>query len=394
MLWVNVKLALQAMVHNKMRTLLSLIGIFIGVGAVVAVMTLGQSVTNSMNASLQAGGLNMITIFPNGRARELDVFNEDLGTAMMKDVAGMDAVLPVASTSAVLRNGQDLYTATVQGVYSGYFELNSLSLFEGSFFSAEDNITRRQVVVLGEDLAEELFPVGSAVGQTVSIFRTQAKSYEVIGVLDTRDDTLGNSYNYSAFIPYNTYNQKLRKITMPSMYTVRVVDGYNAVSVAEDVEDYLYMMVGDDSYYTVYSPATLVEMSDSIMGSMTMFLACIAGISLLVGGIGIMNIMLVSVVERTKEIGIRKALGATPRTIQGQFLIESITLTVIGGLLGIAVGIGVSYVVAVFAGWELSISYTAVVVALGFSMLIGVFFGWYPAKKASALDPIQALSYE
>lgn len=394
MLWVNVKLALQAMVHNKMRTLLSLIGIFIGVGAVVAVMTLGQSVTNSMNASLQAGGLNMITIFPNGRARELDVFNEDLGTAMMKDVAGMDAVLPVASTSAVLRNGQDLYTATVQGVYSGYFELNSLSLFEGSFFSAEDNITRRQVVVLGEDLAEELFPVGSAVGQTVSIFRTQAKSYEVIGVLDTRDDTLGNSYNYSAFIPYNTYNQKLRKITMPSMYTVRVVDGYNAVNVAEDVEDYLYMMVGDDSYYTVYSPATLVEMSDSIMGSMTMFLACIAGISLLVGGIGIMNIMLVSVVERTKEIGIRKALGATPRTIQGQFLIESITLTVIGGLLGIAVGIGVSYVVAVFAGWELSISYTAVVVALGFSMLIGVFFGWYPAKKASALDPIQALSYE
>lgn len=394
MLWVNVKLALQAMVHNKMRTLLSLIGIFIGVGAVVAVMTLGQSVTKSMNASLQAGGLNMITIFPNGRARELDVFNEDLGTAMMKDVAGMDRVLPVASTSAVLRNGQDLYTATVQGVYSGYFDLNSLSLFEGSFFTAEDNITRRQVVVLGEDLAAELFPVGSAVGQTVSIFRTQAKSYEVIGVLETRDDTLGNSYNYSAFIPYNTYNQKLRKITMPSMYTVRVADGYNAVSVAEDVEDYLYMMVGDDSYYIVYSPATLVEMSDSIMGSMTAFLACIAGISLLVGGIGIMNIMLVSVVERTKEIGIRKALGATPRTIQGQFLIESITLTLIGGLLGIVIGIGVSYVVAIFAGWELSISYTAVAVALGFSMLIGVFFGWYPARKASRLDPIQALSYE
>lgn len=394
MLWVNIKLALQAMVHNKMRTLLSLIGIFIGVGAVVAVMTLGQSVTKSMNSSLQAGGLNMITVFPNGRARELDVFNEDLGTAMMKDVSGIDAVLPVATTSAVLRNGQDLYTATVQGVYSGYFELNSLSLFEGSFFTAEDNITRRQVVVLGEDLANELFPVGSAVGQTVSIFRTQAKSYQVVGVLETRDDTLGNSYNYSAFIPYNTYNQKLRKITMPSMYTVRVTDGYSAVSVAEDVEDYLYMMVGDEDYYTVYSPATLVEMSDSIMGSMTMFLACIAGISLLVGGIGIMNIMLVSVVERTKEIGIRKALGATPRTIQGQFLIESITLTLIGGVLGIILGVGVSYVVAVVAGWELAISYPAVAVALGFSMLIGVFFGWYPAKKASGLDPIQALSYE
>ena len=394
MLWVNVKLALQAMVHNKMRTLLSLIGIFIGVGAVVAVMNLGQSVTASMSESLQAGGLNMITIFPNGRARESDVFNEDLGTQLMKEVSGIDAVVPVATTTAVLRNGQDLYTATVQGVYSGYFDLNSLSLFEGSFFTAEDNITRRQVVVLGEDLANELFPVGSAVGQTVSLFRTQAKSYQVIGVLETRDDTLGNSYNYAAFIPYNTYNQKLRKITMPSMYTVRVSDGYNAVEVAEEVEDYLYMMVGDEDYYTVYSPATLVEMSDSIMGSMTMFLACIAGISLLVGGIGIMNIMLVSVVERTKEIGIRKALGATPRTIQGQFLIESITLTLIGGILGIVLGIGVSYVVAIVAGWALAISYTAVAVALGFSMLIGVFFGWYPARKASRLDPIQALSYE
>lgn len=181
---------------------------------------------------------------------------------------------------------------------------------------------------------------------------------------------------------------------MPSSYSIMVSESANAVTVADEVESYLFRMLGDDDYYLVYSPATLVEMSNDIMGTFTLFLSCIAGISLLVGGIGIMNIMLVSVVERTKEIGIRKALGASPRTIQGQFLVESITITIFGGIIGIMIGLTLSYFTADYAGWNISISYASILFALGFSTLVGVFFGWYPALKAASLDPIESLSYE
>ncbi len=394
MLKENIKLALFSMSANKMRTLLSLLGIMIGVASVVAIMTLGQSATDSINESLEIGGINMITVMPMGSARELQIFDETFGNTLMRDVSGIDSVLPSASMSANLRNGQETIRSTVNGVYSSYFDVNNLELQDGEFFNALDNINRRQVVVLGSSLAEDLFPAGSAVGQYISIFRQQSKRYLVIGVLSERSETLGNSYDNACFIPYNTYNQRLRHITMPSSYSIMVSDDANAVTVADDVEASLFKMLGDDDYYLVYSPATLVEMSNEIMSTFTLFLSCIAGISLLVGGIGIMNIMLVSVVERTREIGIRKALGASPRTIQGQFLVESITITIFGGIIGIMIGLTLSYFTADYAGWNISISYSAILFALAFSTLVGVFFGWYPALKAASLDPIESLSYE
>lgn len=394
MLKENIKLAIFSMASNKMRTILSLLGIVIGVASVVAIMTLGESATDSINESLEVGGINMVTIMPLGSARELEIFDESFGNVLMQSVGGIDMVLPIASTNANLRNGQETIRTGINGVYSSYFDVNNLELEEGAFFSAMDNINRRQVVVLGSAIAEELFPLGGAVGEYISIFRNQAKSYQVVGVLSEKSETLGNSYDSSAFIPYNTYAQRLRRISMPSSYTVLVKDGENAIDVANDVETFLFQMLGDDDYYMVYSPATLVEMSREIMGTFTLFLSAIAGISLLVGGIGIMNIMLVSVIERTKEIGIRKALGAKPRTIQAQFLVESITLTLFGGLIGIALGLSLSYFTAGYAGWKMSISYTAIIFAIAFSSLVGVFFGWYPALKAASLDPIESLSYE
>ena len=394
MFFENVKLALQSMIHNKMRTLLSLLGIVIGVGSVVAIMNLGESATDSMNESMQVGGIDMVTIMPFAMGRDASLFDEDFSSEVMRNVDSIENITTTVQSSMNMRSGQITTRASVNGVESSYYDINSLSMHDGTFFTPEDNINHRQVIVLGYDLAKKLFPVGSPVGQYVSLFRNQAKGYLVVGVLERHDDTMNNSYNKSAFIPYNTYTQRISHVDIPSSYVVKVSDGGNAVTVSNDIDDYMKDKLGSDNSYMIFSPASMVEMSAKVMDTMTIFLACIAGISLLVGGIGIMNIMLVSVVERTKEIGIRKALGARPKTIQGQFLVESITITLIGGLLGIFFGLLTTYFVSSAAGWAMSLDFGSIALALGFSTFVGVFFGWYPARKAAKLDPIEALSRE
>lgn len=389
----NIKLALTSMLTNKMRTFLSLLGIVIGVGSVVAILNLGQSANKSINESMQIGGIDMVNVMPTGWTRDTMIFDEEFSQNFQKNVDGISLVLPTVSSSANVRYGQEILNASITGVTSDYFAGNNLELLDGDFFTAEDNITRRQVVVLGHDIAEDLFPAGGAVGNYISIFRNQAKKYLVVGVIDEKDTTIGASYNNAAFIPFNTYDQRFRNVSQVSSYILKVADGYSAITVADDVELYLETVSSSDDFI-VYSPAQIVEMADQVTTIFSSFLAAIAAISLLVGGIGIMNIMLVSVIERTREIGIRKALGATPRTIRGQFLVESITLTITGGILGILFGGFISYLIVNAAGWTLAFSWPAVVLAIGFSTLVGVFFGWYPAAKASRLDPIAALSYE
>ena len=393
MIWENIKIAITSMVHNKLRTLLSLLGIIIGVGSVVAILNLGQSVSESINESMQIGGIDMVNIFPTGSARELNVFDEQFGDTLMRNVDGIESVLPAASSSTRIRSGQEILSVTIGGVTSNFFDVNSAELLYGEYFSANDNINRRQVVVLGKDVADELFPVGNAVGSYVSIFRQSSRRYLVVGVLDEKDATLGTSFNNSVFIPLNTYDQRFRRVSTLSSYTCKVADGYNPTAVADEVEAYLNEIVGSD-YFTVFSAASLVDMANQVTSTFSSFLAAIAAISLLVGGIGIMNIMLVSVAERTREIGIRKALGASPRVIMMQFLIEALTLTIIGGVIGILFGSLLSYAVVNVVGWQLYFSWSAIVISLGFSAFVGIFFGWYPAAKASKLDPIEALSYE
>ena len=389
----NIKLALKSMFANKMRTFLSLLGIVIGVGSVVSILNLGESAKGSITASMQIGGIDMVNVTPLGSSRESEMFDEEFSSNFAKNVEGIELVLPTVSSAANIRYGQEIVGASISGVTSDYFAGNNLERLDGVFFSAEDNITRRQVVVLGHDLAEDLFPAGGAVGNYISIFRNQAKKYLVVGVLDEKDSTIGSSYNSVAFIPFNTYDQRFRSVQQVSSYILKVGANYSAVEVADDVEDYLLSLVSSNDFY-VYSPAQIVEMADEVTTIFTSFLAAIAAISLVVGGIGIMNIMLVSVIERTREIGVRKALGATPKTIRSQFLVEAITLTIFGGIIGIIFGGFVSYVIVNAVGWNLIFSWSAVVLALGFSTLVGVFFGWYPAMKASKLDPIAALSYE
>ena len=387
----NIRMAVASMAGSRLRTFLSLLGIMIGVASVVAILNLGRSVTESMSSSFEVGGLDTISIMPRGTARETMIFTEEFAYSLMNEIDGIREVLPVVSSAANVRNGQEISEGVmIQGVTSDYFASNSLEADDGAFFSAIDNINRRQVAVIGPELADELFPGENPVGKYISVFRHQAKSFQVIGVLRERDEAQGTSYNYTLFIPYNTYVQRFRRTDQVGTYVVKTAEGYDATDVADDIEEYLDEIAGSD-YYRIFSPATIKEMADSVMSTFSMFLAAIAAISLVVGGIGIMNIMLVSVVERTGEIGIRKALGATPGAIRSQFLVESVTLSLSGGLLGLVIGTVLSMAAVNIAGWPLYISPGAILVSLAFSLAIGIFFGWYPAAKAARLEPMEAL---
>lgn len=384
----NLKLAFNSMFTNKMRTFLSLLGIVIGVGSVVTIMNLGESVKRSITDSMNIGGVDEITVIPMGSN---SVFSEEFAYTFQDNVYGIESVSAYVSTSATLRNGQETKSSQVYGVTSSY--IDDSALLYGETFSKANNLMREQVVILGYDLAEDLFPGGGAVGSYVSIYRSQAKQYRVIGVLEDTSGSVGSNTNSNAYIPFNTFDERLKKVTAVSQYTIKVKEGFSATDVSSEVKSYLSSVASSNDYY-VSSAQELVDMSESVTGYLTTFLAAIAAISLLVGGIGIMNIMLVTVVERTREIGIRKALGATPKTIRSQFMVEATVLSIFGGIIGIVFGVVVSYVISSAAGWNLYFSLWAILISIGFSSAVGIFFGWYPAAKAAALDPIEALAYE
>lgn len=384
----NLKLAFNSMFTNKMRTFLSLLGIVIGVGSVVTIMNLGESVKRSITDSMNIGGVDEITVIPMGSN---SVFSEEFAYSFQDNVYGIESVSAYVSTSATLRNGQETKSSQVYGVTSSY--IDESSLLYGETFSKANNLLREQVVILGYDLAEDLFPGGGAVGSYVSIYRSQAKQYRVIGVLEDTSGSVGSNTNSNAYIPFNTFDERLKKVTAVSQYTIKVKEGFSATDVSSEVKSYLSSVASSNDYY-VSSAQELVDMTESVTGYLTTFLAAIAAISLLVGGIGIMNIMLVTVVERTREIGIRKALGATPKTIRSQFMVEATVLSIFGGIIGIVFGVVVSYVISSAAGWNLYFSLWAILISIGFSSAVGIFFGWYPAAKAAALDPIEALAYE
>ncbi len=395
MFWENIKLALKAMLGNKLRTLLSLLGIVIGVASVIAILTLGESATKSITQSIVESGLETITIFSTSedvKAVQRE-FTEALPEKIENNVAGVLTVLPSNSTRVTLRNGQITSSNTVMGVPPEYAAVLDYEAESGAFFTEKDNADTRQVVVLGAEVANTLFPDGDAVGSYISIFRTQAKSYRVVGVMEEKSASFNLQFDSTIYIPYDTYIQRIQKVEIVGSYLVRAAPDTDVLKVSDALETYLDGLVGEDNY-RVFSPSTIAEMASSVTGTLSLVLAAIAAISLLVGGIGIMNIMLVSVAERTKEIGVRKALGAPPSVIRGQFITEAITITLIGGLIGVLLGTGISLVATNVLGWGLYPQYYSYLLAVGFSMLVGIFFGWYPAMKASRLDPIEALNYE
>ena len=389
----NIKLAFKSMLSNKLRTLLSLLGIVIGVMAVVTILTLGQSASSSITDSLDSAGTDLITLF--ARNSSSGIFTRTLGDDIISHVNGIETVLPMNSANVYLRYQKEISRYQLYATDSDWNTTMSYNVSAGSWFTAEQNINKSQVIILGSNVAEELFNGENPVGKSVTLYRGSAgKSYIVTGVMESKDGSLSMSYDDTVYIPFNTYIQRYMNTDAVGFYTIKVKEGFDAVSITDEIKAYLDTLITESRAYSVFTSATLVQIAEDITGTFSTFLAAIAGISLLVGGIGIMNIMLVSVAERTREIGVRKALGASPRVIRGQFLTEAVTLTLVGALIGIGFGILLSKVISDAVQWKLHLSVSSFFISAGFSMVIGIFFGLYPAHKASKLNPIVALSYE
>lgn len=395
MFWENIKLALSAMKGSKMRTALSLLGVVIGVGAVVAILNLGDSASGSITDSLNAGGTDIITVWTQPNERTRDVFDSEFSITIKDSVEGIERVIPQMMTSAAIRANQKSTGSQIMGTESSYFDAQKLEFEAGKSYSVDQNINSQEVVVIGSGIASTLFGGENPIGKRVNFVIGPGiiKSYEVVGVLKEKEQSFTMSFDNSVFIPFNTFTTKLINSNVVSSYVVQTNKDYDTVAISNEINRFLDTSVGNESYQS-FSPAMISQMADEITATLSLFLAAIAGISLLVGGIGIMNIMLVSVAERTKEIGVRKALGASPSVIRGQFIVEAVTLTLLGGFLGIIFGSLISFAITNLAGWSLTLSYNSFIVAVGFSMFVGIFFGWYPAMTASKLDPIEALNYE
>ena len=404
MLNESIKMALDGMVSNKLRTFLTLLGIIIGVGAVIAMVSLGFGVKESIKDNISKLGSNLLMVSAGGRtatgarlaAGEGAHLTFDDMLAIEKQVDGIAGISASVNTSYQLVAGNQNWTSRVEGTTPSNFEIQNYELDEGRLFTERDMNSRARVAVIGKTVADNLFPGDDPVGQ---IMRIKKAPFQVIGVLKPKGSSgMGQDQDDTVIIPLTTAQNRMMGITHVQRITVQAENENVINDVQAEVEQVLRtrhkIKDGDYDDFTISNMAAIMDTMMATANSITLLLGCIAAISLLVGGIGIMNIMLVSVTERTREIGIRKALGATYNNILLQFLIEAMVIGIVGGFLGVVIGVIASYGISSFAGWNTVISWWAIVVAVVFSVGIGLFFGIYPARKAALLDPIDALRYE
>ena len=404
MFWESVVIALEGLRANKLRSVLTMLGIIIGVGAVIAMVSLGMGVRQKVQSSIASLGSNLLIIVPGATSptgvrmaagSSTTLLPKD-AQAIAREVPGAGLVAPSVSRQyQVVFNNRNWYT-NVQGTTPEFLAIRNFSLESGVSFSTQDLNTRARVVILGKTTAENLFGDISPIGQTIRINKAP---FRVIGVLGAKGQSAtGHDQDNFAIIPLTTAQERMMGINYLHNISVQAVSEDAVDQVQEDITQLLRarhrIALGAEDNFTVRNLAAVMATAEETTKTITLLLGNIAAISLLVGGIGIMNIMLVSVTERTREIGIRKALGATYANILLQFLIEAVVIGVTGGLIGIALGIGASYLISALADWNTVISMWAIVAAFGFSVMIGLFFGLYPARKAALLDPIEALRYE
>ena len=400
----SVQIALKALLANKLRSILTMLGIIIGVGAVIAMVSVGMGVRRSVQSSIASLGSNMLIVSP-GSANSGGVRSAAGSTVTLKyedaeaiknKIKNIDYVSPTVSNSYQIVNGNQNWNSTIQGVTPEYMAIRSLTVATGSFITQNDLNTRNRVAVIGTTVAENLFGSSNPVGQTIRIHNSP---YKVIGVLESKgQSSMGQDQDDVVIVPLTTAQERLLGITYVRSINIQVSDAAKMDQAQSEVETLLrqrHHIIGDkEDDFSVRNLTSLMETMTQTTTMITLLLGSIAGISLLVGGIGIMNIMMVSVTERTREIGIRKALGATFRNIMMQFLIESVVIGVVGGLIGIGFGCLISMAIAKFGGFNTVITAAPVLLSFFFSVGIGLFFGIYPARKAALLDPIEALRYE
>lgn len=400
----SIKMALDGMLGNKLRTLLTLLGIIIGVGAVIAMVSLGFGVKESIKDNISKLGSNTLMVMSGGRTAsgarlasgegaKLTVEDMEAISKQVEDITGISATV---SRSYQMIYGNQNWTSRVEGTTPSHFGIQNYELSDGRIFGQRDLNSRNRVAVIGKTVATNLFENEDPVGQTIRINKAP---FQVIGVLKEKGQAGGGmNQDDVVFVPLTTAMNRMMGITYVQRITIQAKNENVINDVQAEVEEVLRMRhkIKDGAYddFTINNMAAVMETMMSTANTITMLLGCIAAISLLVGGIGIMNIMLVSVTERTQEIGIRKALGATYDNILLQFLIEAMVIGIVGGFFGVVLGVGASYAISFFLDWKTVISVGAIVIAVAFSVGIGLFFGIYPARKAALLDPIDALRYE
>lgn len=396
-----IRVALRALRRNTMRSILTALGIIIGVGAVITMVSIGNGAKAQVEAQVASLGQNIITVMPNymmmgsmrgGFGTALSLTPED-AEAISTEVAGVDGVsAEVRDRNQVLANGLN-WNTSVYGQSPDYPYIRNWPIVQGGMFGEQEVKTLAKVAVIGKTVADQLFPNDDPIGQTL---RIRNLPFRVIGVLGAKGfDLRGSDQDDVVIIPYTSHMRRVSRRTSISSILVQAKDADKIDKVKQDIEDLLTQRRrGREPDFIVRTQEEIATMATSTSRTMTLLLAAIAGVSLVVGGIGIMNIMLVSVTERTREIGIRLAIGAHGKDVLTQFLIEAILLSSFGGIMGVLLGVGASELVSYYNGWPVLVSPTSVIIAVTFSAAVGVFFGFYPARKAAQLDPIDALRYE
>jgi putative ABC transport system permease protein len=402
--WQTAVIALRALRRNKMRSMLTALGIIIGVASVVAMVAVGNGAQARITSQVSALGQNLLSVFAGskksggvqsglGSASALTLADAD---AIGREVADVAAVSPEVSTSAqAIANGRN-WSTTIAGQSPDYLKIRDWKLAAGSMFTEREVRSAAKVAVIGSKTANELFGPLNPVGQSV---RIKNMPFVIIGLLESKGAGMGGqNQDDRIIIPYTTAMKRITGDKYLRSVNVQIASSERMEIAQQQITALLRqrhrLTDGRDDDFNIFNQKEIADTVNSISTVITLLLGSIAGISLFVGGIGIMNIMLVSVTERTREIGIRIAVGAQPGDIRLQFLIEAITLSMLGGLIGVLCGVGASHLVGVVANFKAIVSTGSIVLAFGVSSVIGIFFGFYPAHKAAALDPIVALRYE
>ena len=401
-----IRIAFRALARNKTRAALTMLGIIIGVSAVIVMVSIGQGAQATVQAQIESMGTNLL--FVSAGAQNVGGVRSgtgDSGTntltvedleAIRREVPSVAYVSPVVNARSQLISGNQNWSTSVQGVSEQFTEIRKWAVGGGAFFTDSDVRSAARVIVLGQTIADNLFPGQDAVGQTL---RVSNMPFRVVGVMGRKgQDAQGRDQDDTAFAPYTSVQKKILGSPRVQIAYVSAVSPEATYTAQAQVTDLLRqrhrLAQGAPDDFTVRNMSDVAEAANETNSVMTMLLGSIAGVSLMVGGIGIMNIMLVSVTERTREIGIRMAIGARSSAVRTQFLIESIVLSLTGGFAGIMLGILVSVGVPLLLGWPTLVSTASIVGSALFSAAVGIFFGYYPARKAAGLDPIDALRYE